>query len=113
MQAQSLVRSSATMHPSAGLAIASVNSGKTRCNVEAQYMKHRPGLSLTPSIPVAIMSDSYKATHAFQYPPCDQMVSYGEFRWGYDKDLKDRRMVHYGMRYVVEHYLHRSVSKQL
>jgi nicotinamide phosphoribosyltransferase len=58
-------------------------------------------------IPMAISADSYKATHQHQYPKATKMVSYGEFRWGYDKDTSDTRLVHFGIRNIVEQYLHR------
>lgn len=63
--------------------------------------------SLMTSIPIAVFCDSYKATHPKQYPACTEMVAYGEFRRGYDKDKEDTRMVHYGIRYIIETYLHR------
>ena len=34
-------------------------------------------------------------------------VQYGEFRHGYDKDTADTRVLFYGLRYIVEKYLHR------
>lgn len=33
------------------------------------------------------------------------MCAYGEFRWGFNKDTTDTRMVHYGMRDILEKYL--------
>ena len=35
------------------------------------------------------------------------MVQYGEFRCGYDGDTNDTRIVWYGIRYIVEHYVNR------
>lgn len=49
--------------------------------------------SIPLPIPMAISADSYKATHQHQYPEAIKMVSYGEFRWGYDKDKTDTRLV--------------------
>ena len=63
--------------------------------------------SLVDSIPLAVFCDSYKATHPLQYPPCDLMVAYGEFRSGYNQDAADTRVVHYGIRHLIETYLHR------
>lgn len=63
--------------------------------------------SLPLPIPMAICTDAYKATHQHQYPDATKMVSYGEFRCGYDKDTFDTRVVHFGIRKLVEQYLHR------
>ena len=88
---------------------------------------------------MGILTDSYKASHALQYPPgASKFVAvrpgaplwgaglasgprppqhnhpsllprpqYGEFRRGYDGDAADTRLVWYGVRYIVETYLHR------
>ena len=63
--------------------------------------------NLLASIPIAVFADSYKATHPSQYPACTEMVAYGEFRHGYNKDEQDTRMVNYGIRHIIETYLHR------
>jgi hypothetical protein len=34
-------------------------------------------------------------------------VAYGEFRDGFDKDKYDRRLVFYGMRYIIDNYVNR------
>ena len=34
-------------------------------------------------------------------------VQYGEFRSGFDRDTEDTRMVVYGLRYLLQTYLHR------
>ena len=34
-------------------------------------------------------------------------MQYGEFRQGFDKDKEDTRILFYGLRYVLESYLHR------
>ena len=49
--------------------------------------------SIPLPIPMAISADSYKATHQHQYPDAIKMVSYGEFRWGFEKDNTDTRLV--------------------
>lgn len=67
---------------------------------------------LSSSIPLAVFADSYKATHPLQYPPCDTMVAYGEFRSGYNGDASDTRVVHYGIRHLVETYLHRKWTEE-
>ena len=33
------------------------------------------------------------------------MVAYGEFRCSFDGDLQDQRILYYGMRYLIEHYI--------
>lgn len=53
---------------------------------------------------VAILTDSYKSGHAFQYPSASEMVAYGEFRKSFP-GIKDERIVFYGIRYIVENYL--------
>ncbi|KAL4447532.1 hypothetical protein ABPG75_004751 [Micractinium tetrahymenae] len=40
------------------------------------------------------------------------MVAYGEFRQGYDKDTADTRLVFYGLRYILEHYVARRWTLQ-
>jgi nicotinamide phosphoribosyltransferase len=64
------------------------------------------------AIPIALFADTYKATHPLQYPACTEMSAYGEFRRGYDKDKSDTRIVNYGMRHIVETYLHRRWTQQ-
>eukprot|EP01088_Endostelium_zonatum_P013292 TRINITY_DN2775_c0_g1_i1.p1 TRINITY_DN2775_c0_g1~~TRINITY_DN2775_c0_g1_i1.p1 ORF type:complete len:530 (-),score=120.59 TRINITY_DN2775_c0_g1_i1:68-1606(-) len=59
------------------------------------------------NIPVAVLTDSYKAAHFSMYPKADKMVAYGEFRRAYDKDESDGRFVFYGIRYCVESYLNK------
>jgi len=87
------------------------------------------------SIPLAVMTDSYKACHPLMYPNASKMVAvrprapftrhslrfncasyvsprqYGEFRKGFrlasGHDEADKRIVTYGIRYVVENYLER------
>eukprot|EP01125_Pyxidicula_operculata_P021403 TRINITY_DN822_c0_g1_i1.p1 TRINITY_DN822_c0_g1~~TRINITY_DN822_c0_g1_i1.p1 ORF type:complete len:491 (+),score=96.17 TRINITY_DN822_c0_g1_i1:1528-3000(+) len=57
------------------------------------------------NFPVAILADSYKASHYLQYPDSSKMVAYGEFRAPYDGDKTDTRFVFYGIRHIVENYL--------
>jgi nicotinamide phosphoribosyltransferase len=48
-------------------------------------------------------------------PPCHSLtnafflssVQYGEFRTGYEKDTEDTRLVWYGIRYIIEHFVMR------
>ncbi|KAF9938255.1 hypothetical protein BGZ67_000341 [Mortierella alpina] len=61
---------------------------------------------MTPlSIPLAVLTDSYKVTHPFMYPRAQKMVAYGEMRQAYDKDPNDNRIVFYGIRYLIENYI--------
>ncbi|KAK9865476.1 hypothetical protein WJX84_011030 [Apatococcus fuscideae] len=64
-------------------------------------------MSMGLKLPLAVLTDSYKATHYLQYPPSSKMVAYGEFRSGYNRDKADTRLVFHGMRYLVENYLSR------
>lgn len=50
------------------------------------------------TIPIAVLTDSYKATHFMQYPACKRMVAYGEFRAPYNNNKEDSRLVSYGIR---------------
>lgn len=54
---------------------------------------------------MGVLTDSYKASHAFVYPPSKERVAYGEFRHSYEKDDEDHRILFYGLRYIVERYL--------
>ena len=63
--------------------------------------------ALFGGLPIGILSDSYKAGHFTQYPKATEASAYGEFRSGYDKDKEDTRCVFYGIRYIVETFLHR------
>ncbi|KAI8058459.1 nicotinate phosphoribosyltransferase family-domain-containing protein [Syncephalis plumigaleata] len=53
-------------------------------------------------IPLAVLTDSYKATHPFLYPDAAQMTAYGEFRCSYNNDKEDHRIVFYGIRHIIE-----------
>lgn len=63
---------------------------------------------LLRGLPVALLTDSYKAAHFAQYPEAKKMVAYGAFRKPYrmrdnlPHDKSDTRMVIYGMRYIIE-----------
>jgi nicotinamide phosphoribosyltransferase len=61
----------------------------------------------THTLPLGILTDSYKASHFLQYPEAKRMVAYGEFRRGYDGDKDDQRIVWYGIRHVLEQYIER------
>ncbi|CAG8594820.1 4788_t:CDS:10, partial [Racocetra persica] len=56
-------------------------------------------------IPPAVLTDSYKPTHAFLYPDAIKSVAYGEFRSGYNGDKEDTRLLFYGIRYIIENYI--------
>lgn len=58
------------------------------------------------SIPLSVLTDSYKAAHPFQYPEARRMVAYGEFRSPM-KGMDDDRVVFYGMRYIYDTMLNR------
>ncbi|QDZ24410.1 nicotinamide phosphoribosyltransferase [Chloropicon primus] len=68
--------------------------------------------SLFGGLPIGILSDSYKAGHFTQYPKATEASAYGEFRRGYNKDKEDTRCVFYGIRYIVETFLHKKWTKQ-
>lgn len=57
------------------------------------------------AIPIAVLTDSYKACHHLMYPEAEVMSAYGEFRVPYNKCTKDSRFVFYGIRYLLEHYI--------
>ncbi|CAG8575713.1 5260_t:CDS:10 [Cetraspora pellucida] len=62
---------------------------------------------------LAILADSYKATHAFLYPEANKKcVAYGEFRSGYNNDKEDTRILFYGFRYIIENYVARQWTLQ-
>jgi hypothetical protein len=69
-----------------------------------------PSSSAPFGVPIAILTDSYKASHFAQYPAANKLVAYGEFRRGFEGDKKDTRFVFYGMRHVVETYVPPSPS---
>lgn len=58
------------------------------------------------NLPIAILTDSYKAGHFDQYPDAKEMVAYGEFRKPFP-GMDDDRIVFYGIQYVVENYLNK------
>eukprot|EP01114_Cavostelium_apophysatum_P007401 TRINITY_DN1949_c0_g1_i3.p1 TRINITY_DN1949_c0_g1~~TRINITY_DN1949_c0_g1_i3.p1 ORF type:complete len:532 (-),score=140.66 TRINITY_DN1949_c0_g1_i3:48-1580(-) len=65
-------------------------------------------MALSPAdITIAVMTDSYKATHYLQYPESKCMVAYGEFRAPFENNKEDSRFVFYGIRYIVQTYLER------
>ncbi len=43
---------------------------------------------------------------------CSCCLQYGEFRCGYNKDSHDTRVLYYGIRYLVEHYVARQWTMQ-
>ncbi|KAJ2843932.1 hypothetical protein J3B02_005115, partial [Coemansia erecta] len=56
-------------------------------------------------LPMPLLTDSYKASHFALYPDAQRAVAYAEFRHSYEKDADDERIVFYGIRYVIEHYV--------
>ena len=71
-----------------------------------------PGGPSPYSVPVSVLTDSYKATHFLQYPAAKKMVCYGEFRAGFNKDQEDTRLVAYGIRYIIENHVCRQWTMQ-
>lgn len=63
------------------------------------------------TLPIAILTDSYKAGHFSQYPECKEMVAYGEFRKPYE-GMEDERIVFYGIRYLVENFLNKQWTER-
>ncbi len=63
------------------------------------------------NLPIAILTDSYKAGHFSQYPDAQEMVAYGEFRKAHPNS-NDDRIVYYGIRYIVENYLEKRWTVQ-
>jgi nicotinamide phosphoribosyltransferase len=51
------------------------------------------------NIPLAVISDSYKASHFLQYPDAKAMSAYGEFRSAFENNKTDQRLVFFGIRY--------------
>ncbi|KAH6569948.1 hypothetical protein BASA62_004544 [Batrachochytrium salamandrivorans] len=71
-----------------------------------QFVTAPPPKMLMPfKIPLPLLTDSYKAAHNRLYPDALKMVAYGEFRSGYNNDKTDARIVFYGLRYIIEHYV--------
>lgn len=64
------------------------------------------------SIPLAVLTDSYKTTHYALYPSANKMIAYGEFRSSYNNDKIDHRIVFYGIRYVIENYVAKQWTEQ-
>lgn len=64
-----------------------------------QYLEE--SLLRADALPLAVLSDSYKAGHFEQYPPAKCISAYGEFRRGFQRDKHDTRAVYYGMRYAI------------
>ncbi|KAJ2450561.1 hypothetical protein EV183_004201 [Coemansia sp. RSA 2336] len=54
-------------------------------------------------LPLALLTDSYKASHAAVFPDAQQATAYAEFRHSLDK--QDQRMVFYGLQYIVKTYI--------
>ncbi|KAJ2807612.1 hypothetical protein H4R20_001221 [Coemansia guatemalensis] len=63
-------------------------------------------------LPMPMLTDSYKASHAGVFPEAQRTVAYVEFRNAYEKDTEDTRMVFHGLQYVVEQYVARQWTMQ-
>jgi len=81
-----------------------IGYSKPKATIMLSQRPKSPAL-LGDYLPMAILTDSYKATHFLQYPPAKKMVAYGEFRTGFDNDKSDCRIVWYGIRYIIEHHV--------
>uniref|UniRef100_A0A7S0MWA0 Nicotinamide phosphoribosyltransferase n=1 Tax=Pyramimonas obovata TaxID=1411642 RepID=A0A7S0MWA0_9CHLO len=73
--------------------------------------------ALFSGIPIAVLTDSYKAGHFKMYPAADKMVAYGEFRKGFQlgdgkHDEEDKRLIFFGIRYIVETFLNKRWTVQ-
>jgi nicotinamide phosphoribosyltransferase len=56
-------------------------------------------------VPLPFLTDSYKPTHYKLYPDSQEISAYGEFRTSFEKDPTDGRLVFYGIRHIIEHYI--------
>ncbi|KAJ2724076.1 hypothetical protein GGI07_002197 [Coemansia sp. Benny D115] len=63
-------------------------------------------------LPLPLLTDSYKASHYALYPDAQRAIAYAEFRHALDKDSQDQRIIFYGLRYVIEHYISRQWTLQ-
>lgn len=62
---------------------------------------------MSSHLPPFILTDSYKLAHGALYPPSRVMSAYGAFRAPFRRDPKDKRVLFYGMRFLIEEYLNR------
>ncbi|KAJ1937601.1 hypothetical protein GGF37_005139, partial [Kickxella alabastrina] len=58
-------------------------------------------------LPLPLLTDSYKASHAALFPAAQKAVAYAEFRHGFNNDSSDERMVFYGLQYIIDQYINR------
>ncbi|KAJ1898163.1 hypothetical protein LPJ66_002928 [Kickxella alabastrina] len=58
-------------------------------------------------LPLPLLTDSYKTSHAALFPAAQKAVAYAEFRHGFGNDSSDERMVFYGLQYIVDQYINR------
>lgn len=69
-------------------------------------------LGLFSKLSTAVLTDSYKATHPYMYPDCEEMVAYGEFRRAFEKDPNDSRLIYHGIRHIIENFVAVKWTKQ-
>ena len=50
------------------------------------------------SIPIGVLTDSYKTSHFLMYPEAKKIVAYGEFRSPFEGRKDDQRLIFYGIR---------------
>ncbi|KAJ2220265.1 hypothetical protein EV180_003348 [Coemansia sp. RSA 518] len=58
-------------------------------------------------LPLALLTDSYKASHAAVFPSALSATAYAEFRQPFNNDPSDHRMVFYGLQYIITTYVSR------
>ncbi|KAJ2124856.1 hypothetical protein IW147_001461 [Coemansia sp. RSA 720] len=58
-------------------------------------------------LPLALLTDSYKASHAAVFPSARSATAYAEFRQPFNNDPNDQRMVFYGLQYIITTYVDR------
>ncbi|KAJ2852383.1 hypothetical protein IWW36_000270 [Coemansia brasiliensis] len=63
-------------------------------------------------LPLALLTDSYKASHAAVFPDAQQATAYAEFRHALNKDSEDQRMVFYGLQYIIKSYIAQPWTQQ-
>jgi hypothetical protein len=67
--------------------------------INRKFFTGQTNMSAFSTIPLAVLSDSYKATHFMMYPESEKMVAYSEFRAPYAGQKEDHRFVFFGIRF--------------
>jgi nicotinic acid phosphoribosyltransferase len=88
-----------------------VQKEKIRVNAELELAKdHISSYNRSLECSPLVLADSYKAGHFKMYPPAQEMCAYGEFREPF-KGMADNRIVVYGLRYYIQQFVERLVTK--